>query len=704
MALLATQGLEFLKAVTAHWLPHPLQGISSAMLGLDFKPRYLSHVKQVNDDRSLTLEILVYLPPLPEDQTEPKIQVEVRVNTEDWYPLTPPELPTTPCWHRELPSVRPQSQIHFRCRYGAEDWQTIAPLNALESVYGSIYAPPIAPDWQQSPPPYTHAKVLLETTLEGLLAGYKGGKFAPQDNQQLFQGSIADRILKTDIPGQLSEWAIDEIMVPVCSSVADRAYLDPKFNYLTYNFVNLDWQIGDASSFQKLVDTFYQYGIQIIPDLIFAHQVRQPFPGSIDQLRDPHTNQNFFVDEEAFLFRDYGTWMFDLSTPDVRQILIEKLIFFVKRFRLKVIRIDYVDGLILQYSNRDVNHAEQFIRELKVALRQYCPGVVALGETFEVAGNEAVKDFIDVFYAPIGFTLVEELYKPPSKMDRPLYPDINLIVNHAEDILRSNRREAFYAQLHDETWYCQHILQGRPYVPWAYGRHPAQLAKNQGEELVRMGLLQSSEILDFVRRTVRNAEALTMFLSSLRYMYVPSVDSLSLGGLDEPKQWQVVWENISVAHLQEWELLTGLPRTTILKIHQHHRSDMVKLRQIFRHYTRINEETHQPLVKPIVNHFDPDASLLSLFRPNYESLEESILIIFNFGAKTFSDSIIYEIPIPEEFQGSWQILFDGESQESAPTYPAGHQLSLSEGQYSNQANVIRIKIAARSLIVLKYLK
>lgn len=187
-------------------------------------------------------------------------------------------------------------------------------------------------------------------------------------------------------------------------------------------------------------------------------------------------------------------------------------------------------------------------------------------------------------------------------------------------------------------------------------------------------------------------------------MYVPSVDSLSLGGLDEPKQWQVVWENISVAHLQEWELLTGLPRTTILKIHQHHRSDMVKLRQIFRHYTRINEETHQPLVKPIVNHFDPDASLLSLFRPNYESLEESILVIFNFGAKTFSDSIIYEIPIPEEFQGSWQILFDGESQESAPTYPAGHQLSLSEGQYSNQANVIRIKIAARSLIVLKYLK
>ncbi|MFZ9738894.1 MAG: hypothetical protein ACO3EZ_12875 [Prochlorotrichaceae cyanobacterium] len=700
MSDFANQVLDFLQAVRREWQALPLAEDGHSSISPGFNPRYLSHVKAVQPDRSLTLALLVYLP--VKDPSALKVQVEVAINQDPWIPLQPPQPPEQPCWHLELQNVAPQSEIRFRYCYGTESWQPLVPLSTLDSVYGSSYAPRLAPAWQHNPPPYTHAKVLLETTLEGLLAGYREGKFAPQDNQQLLYESLSDRILKTDIPGKLAEWAIDEVMVPVCSSVADRAHLDPKFNYLTYNFVHLDWQIGDAVSFQRLVDQFYGYGIQIIPDLIFAHQVRAPFPGSIDQQRSPSTGNTFFVDEEAFLFRDYGTWMFDLSTPELRQVLIEKLLFFVKRFRLKTIRIDYVDGLILQYSNREENYAEQFIRELKAALRQYCPDLLALGETFEVAGNEAVKDFIDIFYAPIGFTLVEELYKPPTKMARPLYPDINVLVNHAEDVLRSPRKEAYYAQLHDETWYCQHIVQGRPYVPWAYGGHPAQLAKNQGEELMAMGLLEPSGLLDYVRRTVRNAEALTMFLASLRYMFVPSVDSLSLGCLDDPDQWRFIWQGIDREHVKEWEQLTGLSRGSIIETHEQHKVDMVQLRHIFRRFTHINAETYEPLVKPVINHFDPDASLLSLLRPNPQFLNDTLLVIFNFGAKTFDQSTLYEIPIPESFQGSWQVLFDGESHEDPPTYPAGQILSLSQGQYSNQENVLQLRIAARSLMVLKY--
>jgi 1,4-alpha-glucan branching enzyme len=720
MADFANQVLEFVQAVRREWQSQPIATDGHTPISPGFKPRYLSYVKGVNADRSLTLMLLVYLPvQAPEPALDPssasrskptakpasnlaQVQVEVAVEQGPWLALQAPTGEDQPCWHLELSNVAPQSQIRFRYRSGSADWQPIVPLSTLDSVYGSSYAPRLAPPWQHEPPPYTHAKVLLETTLEGLLAGYREGKFAPKDNQELFYDSIADRILKTDIPGKLSEWAIDEVMVPVCSSVANRAYLDPKFNYLTYNFVHLDWQIGDAVSFQRLVDQFYSYGINIIPDLIFAHQVRNPFPGSLDQQRSPLTGQAFFVDEEAFLFRDYGTWMFDLSTPEVRRILIEKLLFFVKRFRLKTIRIDYVDGLILQYCNRDENYAEQFIRELKAALRQECPDVLALGETFEVAGNEAVKDFIDVFYAPIGFTLVEELYKPPTKMDRPLYPDVHLIVNHAEDVLKSPRREAYYAQLHDETWYCQHIVQGRPYVPWAYGGHPAQLAKNQGEELMAMGLLEPSHLLDYVRRTVRNAEALTMFLASLRYMFVPGVDSLSLGCLDDPEQWKFIWQGIDRDHVKEWEKLTGLSRASIIQTHEQHRSDMVQLRHIFRRFTHINGETYEPLVKPVINHFDPDASLLSLLRPNPQFLQDTLLIVFNFGDKTFDQSALYEIPIPPEFQGPWQVLFDGESHELPPTYPEGQILSLTQGQYSNQEKVLQVRIAARSLMVFKY--
>ena len=105
---------------------------------------------------------------------------------------------------------------------------------------------------------------------------------------------------------------------------------------------------------QSLVDKFYQYGIQIVPDLIFAHQVRKPFrdKGSMDTIVDPENNKPVFVDVDAFIFRDYGTWMLNLALPDVRRMLIEKITAFITKFRLKLIRIDYIDGLILQYSNR----------------------------------------------------------------------------------------------------------------------------------------------------------------------------------------------------------------------------------------------------------------------------------------------------------------------------------------------------------------
>ena len=162
-------------------------------------------------------------------------------------------------------------------------------------------------------------------------------------------------------------------MVPVCSSVANRAYLNPKFNYLTYNFVDVDWQIGQAQEFKQLLDRCNEYQLRLIPDLIFAHQVKSPFEGSLDSVVESGSDPQPFVDAGAFLFRDYGTWMLNLEQPSTRRMLIEKFVAFVMRYRLKVVRIDYVDGLILQYSNRDINYGELFIQELRAELKRACP-------------------------------------------------------------------------------------------------------------------------------------------------------------------------------------------------------------------------------------------------------------------------------------------------------------------------------------------
>jgi len=685
----------------------PIDNNSSQAWQPEYLPQYLSHVTKVLPNGTVNLRLVVYLP--HGNHNPDQFSVEVRIGeTEAWQPLNPPD-EQHPYWWLDCQEVAEGTPLQFRYQKSGGEWQAIAPLNELANRYQNISVPALEYEWENDPPVNKHGRVLMETTLEGLLAGYKDGKYAPNNLEEgLANQSIANRILKTDIPGCLAELGIDEIMAPVGASVANRSELNPQYNYLTYNFVELDWQFGSPQEFKRLIDQFYGEGLKIIPDLIFAHQVYQPFPGSMDQIEGLDTS---FVDQQAYLFRDYGTWMLNLAVPEIRRMLVEKIVSFITKYHLKMIRIDYVDGLVLQYSNREQNYAEQFLKELKAELRAVCPDVVTLGETFEVSHNEVVQDFIDVFYAPMGFSIVEELYKPVAKRDNSVNPNVSAIANHINQVVQSRRPEAFYAQLHDETWFCPHIAASRPDVHWAYGEHPAQLAKNQGDELVEMGELASHNLLDYVRRTVRNAEALTMFIANLRYMFTPGVDSLSLGALDDQQQWKFSWEGVSPQQVETWQK-TGLSRATIYHFHQQHRHDMIQLRQIFRHYTKLDGDDN-PQVFSELHHYNDTASLLSIFRRSYFSKEESLLIVFNLGNDTFQGEQCYELPAPEGFWGQWKVLFDGEafsarSQselqafQTSNAYQEGTVLDTISGQYSNIAHVIPLTIGARSLIVLQY--
>lgn len=675
--------------------------------GCGYSTEYLSQVTQVFSDGTVDLDLAVYLP--RGEQNPEAFAVEVNVSGE-WKVLNPPDQ-EHPVWWLQLEGLAEGTELTFRYKKSGEDWQPIVPLNNLANRYEKIYVPSLTHPWQHQPPTINQGRVLLETTLEGLLFGYKNGKYAPNNlEEDLVNQSLASRILKTDIPGCLADLGIDEIMVPVGASVANRSRLNPKYNYLTYNFVELDWQIGSPQEFKKLIDRFYQENIQIIPDLIFAHQVRKPFSGSMDQVEG--LDNTTFVDYEAYLFRDYGTWMLNLALPEIRRMLIEKIVSFIKAYHLKIIRIDYIDGLILQYCKRDENHAEQFLRELKAELRNVCPEVIMLGETFEVSQNQVVQDFIDVFYAPMGFSIIEELYKPVSIRDHHLVPNTETIAHHISEVVPSERPEAVYAQLHDETWFCPHIMAGRPHVDWAYGGHPAQLAKNQGQELVEMGVLNDHHLLDYVRRTVRTAEAMTMFIARSRYMFTPGVDSLSLGALDDPQEWKVTWEGMTTEQLETWQE-TGLSPLIIYHVHEQHRRDMIRLRNIFRHYTKLNEEGQKSLIFPEMHHRNSGAGLVCVFRRSHFSKEESLLIVFNLGTQTFAADETYEMPVPEGFFGQWQVIFDGETltarsqpileefQTCAP-YQEGTILNTTPGQYSNNPHVIPLRIGARSLVVLRY--
>ena len=676
-----------------------------------YQPSHITHLDSVQPDGTATLQVLVYWPPnqTPRGKASDHPQgIQVKVGRGTWVDLVRDGLIQDPLtdtgyWRTSIPGVKSGSSVSFRFRDCHDRWHPFTPIAALERVYATHYVPDLRYGCRQSPPVYDRARVLLETTLEGLLSGYAGGRLAPRSREELFQNPIARTILKTDIPGILSEWGIDQLMVPLTSSVADRSYLNPKFNYLTYDVADIDWQIGQHHDFVQLVDRFHEVGITIVPDLIFVHQVSGCFEGSLDTLTCQNAKGEevpFFVDQNAFQFRDYGTWMFRLEEPAIRQQIIDKIVTLVDFYRLKMIRLDYVDGLLLQYAHRPINYGEIFLRELRKALKTYDPQLLILGEAFAVIDHPTVKGAIDIFYAPSGFAITEELYKPGDRRDRPLFPDLHRIVDEIYYFTHWPRRRAVYAQLHDETCADEHIAAARAHVPWAYGQNPAELARQQGQSLVELELLPQKQLLDYVRRLVRNTEALTLFSADLLYMFSPGVDALTLDSSDKTGNWRVHWDRVTLPQLRVWQA-TGLTEQETIALHHQHHWDMIALRQIFRHYTWVNPQSAQPLTEISVCHSDHENAVLALLRRTVLPHAPQLLVVFNLGGNAFSSDQGYELPITADLTGAWEILFHGDDLRQTDREIAPNpKISSHPGTFWRDRSVLKLHFQPWSLVVL----
>jgi len=659
-----------------------------------------SIIRPGKDRRSVDLLLVVYLPP------SYGTDVEFRVNRSRWTAFSEAAGGFHRIWIRNL---KPHTEIICRYRDGNARLCPIAPLGPLENLNGRYFVPDLPPGALHEPRRTGHARICLESTLEGLIADFRRGLHAPRELQDLLTETVAARMLRAGLPKRMAELEIDEIMAPVFPSVADRTQLDPKFNYLVYGVGEVDWQLGTPAEFQNLVDTLHENSISLVPDMIFAHFVKNPHPGGLDSIIRAGDGKRLFVDEEAYLFRDYGTWMFDFANPDVRRIVAEGIAEFVRLHNLSAIRIDYVDGIILQYSKREENHGIELLRELATALRKSSPKLITIGEAFSTANEPVVKELIDVAYAPRGFSVVEHVYKPPSQLGRPLFPDVTAMAQAIRGWTYDERREAVYGQLHDEAWRDEHIEQGRPNEPWAYGRHPAQLAIDCGKQLVESGELRCRDLLDFVRRRVRGAEALTMFLSNLRYIYLPAVDSLALGRLDEPRRWIVSWDDPTPDDMRLW-IETGLPEKEIFQLHDQHRLDMKSLRGAYRSTTPIDEDYHRPLTSIELFHADSQSSVLGILRRDVRNPQSASVALFNFGPLRLTAGMSYQLPLPPDLRGIWEVLFDGEgvAEENLILGMNGHGLAVGTklttggADYTAGDHFLRIPLGANSLIVLRH--
>jgi len=466
--------------------------------------------------------------------------------------------PQTTRHHAEIPDIRIGTELSFQLESSDQKPLPWVPIEESETVFGRVRVPDLDPAWVNPSGPSTAQavpsgfQILLETTLEGLLADYQGGIHAPRAMEELLELSIAARINRTQIPERLAAMGYTELMVPIFASVADRTKLDPKFNYLVYN-LSLDWQLGTHREMRELIQNFRKAGIELIPDLVFVHQVTNPYDGSVSDYAIRDGQLSAFQDPDPYLFRDYGTWMFNLSDPVVREVVIAKILHLVQRLDLKKIRVDYIDGLVLQYSRRSQNWGCSLLDELHSSLMMSCPQLEIIGEAFSTASAPQVQRLIASSYSPRGFQLMETLLRPG-------YQDLFYTGATVDSICRSidaanqqSGRESNYAQLHDECWQDEFIEQGRPATRWAYGKMPLGLAFDHCSQLLEQQFFSRQELLPVSIRLTALITVLGMVMSFSRWMETVGSLTLDTGRLDEEDHWKFLWSPTDRLNRAIWQ-------------------------------------------------------------------------------------------------------------------------------------------------------
>jgi 1,4-alpha-glucan branching enzyme len=454
-------------------------------------------------------------------------------------------------WECTLKRIRPGTGLSLTIEINDGRTLPFVPIGESDVVNGVVRVPDCEPAWLDSTnaacgPNGKHDQqtmaILLEQTLEGLLADYDDGTYFTDAAEEFLNWSIAARLLQTRIPEQIRDLGYTEIMFPLYASVADRCHLDPKFNYLVYN-LSADWQLGTTRELRALVHRFRDCGIELVPDLVFVHQVSNPYDGSSDDLNERVSTFLPYQDADAFLFRDYGTWHFDLEDPIIREIICDKILETILTLDLQTLRVDYIDGLVMQYANRSINYSKKLLEELKHSIKENCPNLQIIGEAFQTAGEPEVQSLIDSTYAPRGFAVLDLLLSPGHDHSQVIRECVEGLTEAVQEFNSQTKAESNYSQLHDECWQDDWISLGRPHTPWAYGSMPMGLSLKRVDQLIEHGWIDPKDRIHAAACLTQMIRVLGTTLSFTRWMETSGCLSLDQGRLDDDDHWKFSWND-----------------------------------------------------------------------------------------------------------------------------------------------------------------
>ncbi|OFZ49077.1 MAG: hypothetical protein A2381_15880 [Bdellovibrionales bacterium RIFOXYB1_FULL_37_110] len=205
--------------------------------------------------------------------------------------------------------------------------------------------------WKTAPPKLLDQPLIIgDIPLPAILPNFKQGQFAAKETRDLIDVSLARRIIDSGVLVQLKEEGINSLQAVIQINVSDFASPNWKFTYLVAGQA-IDIQLGSWREVKELVDEMRLMGMELIPDIVVAHEVKNSSVIGKQVIKDRHNNYLYYH-STPYLFRDYSTFMQNLENPNIRGQLIDNVLRLAKELRLRAIRLDFIDGILAQYEGK----------------------------------------------------------------------------------------------------------------------------------------------------------------------------------------------------------------------------------------------------------------------------------------------------------------------------------------------------------------
>jgi len=212
---------------------------------------------------------------------------------------------------------------------------------------------------------------------------------SPMTTYEVHLGSWREGLGYRELAEQLVDYVVETGFTHVeLLPVMEHPY-GPSWGYQVTGYYAPTSRFGSPDEFRHLVDALHAAGIGVILDWVPAHFPRDAFALArfdgqpLYEHPDPRRGDQ----------PDWGTHIFDLGRPQVRNFLVANALYWCEEFHIDGLRVDAVASMLyLDYSRKDGEwlpneyggrenlQAVQLLQETNATIYRRVPGVVTIAE------------------------------------------------------------------------------------------------------------------------------------------------------------------------------------------------------------------------------------------------------------------------------------------------------------------------------------